>query len=571
MSVDLSDGNIQNAYANIVRGEALNWLILSYGQTRDTLTLLSTGTGGIEELQRTLSEDDAYFAFVREEKAFCLINFFPVGIPGVRRARALVHARAVTSLFKAANVTLTVSSAQQVEISAIRAKLGLERLPLYEKAPRAANGLPVNRASHSSVVESSTPRAQSPASTGNSRGSRLPVYSATRASDNPPTPSKSFLLSRKAPVQDKRDAPLPPPPPAGDDSEDYEIVNAPIITANAIAARLRGPSMAISDIQSQYSVDTHQVPDLPQSYAASSYRQSSEIDFTGGGTPSSKPLFLTEAQEQAALSRAKWAEEEESGSSSRRNRRGRTKSDIQREREQEELEMARAAAEAAARRKYEKEQEMLKEAEEEERKKAEFAEAQRRRAGERLRREQLRREEEEREQRAAEERKRAVAERRLEEARRAEARRLEEIKYQEEKERKEREKKEAQEAERLGRMRDIQRRFDNLRLTAGVLLTGYVSIQPGTSIVWRRRFFQLQSDHMLFFKNAEETHKIVDSFELQGEVTGVKEWNQGYDDLRAIPHSFAVEFIDQPSWLFFADSEEDKDILVSLIVQLARI
>jgi len=32
-----------------------------------------------------------------------------------------------------------------------------------------------------------------------------------------------------------------------------------------------------------------------------------------------------------------------------------------------------------------------------------------------------------------------------------------------------------------------------------------------------------------------------------------------------------VEFRDDLPWLFFADSEEDKDVLVSLIMQLARI
>ena len=69
----------------------------------------------------------------------------------------------------------------------------------------------------------------------------------------------------------------------------------------------------------------------------------------------------------------------------------------------------------------------------------------------------------------------------------------------------------------------------------------------------------------------KETHKVIDSFELRGGVTGVKEWNQGYDDLRAIPFSFAVEFRDDLPWLFFADSEEDKDVLVSLIVQLAKV
>ena len=64
---------------------------------------------------------------------------------------------------------------------------------------------------------------------------------------------------------------------------------------------------------------------------------------------------------------------------------------------------------------------------------------------------------------------------------------------------------------------------------------------------------------------------MIDSFELKGFVTGIKEWNQGYDDLRAIPHSFAIEFMDEPAWMMFADSEEDKDVLVSLITQLSRV
>lgn len=582
MSVDISDAKIHSAYASIVRGEATNWLILSYGSTRDTLTLLSTGTGGIEELQKSLSDDDAYFAFVREEKAFCLINFFPTGIPGVRRARALVHARAVTSLFKSANTTITVSSAAQVEISAIRSKLGLERLPLYEKAPRAANGLQPTRASTIAAAEAHTPRAQSPASTVNTR---LPRYSGTMSSsrpveDAPPAPpSKSYetpLSNRRVSAQEKRDAPLPPPPPPVDENDDYEIVHSPAPTANAILSRLRGVSIA-SDNLSQYSVDSQQqTPGYrprPRGASETSWVQQtpqSEMGYLTSGSSSPVPLFRTEAQEQAARSRAKWAEEEDDGHP-RRYRRGRTKSDIQREREEEEAEMARAAAEAAARRKYEKEQELLKEAEEEERKRMAFEEAQRRRATDRLRREQLRREEEEREQRAAEARRIAVQERRLEEARRAEERRKEEKRRQEEREHAEEMKKRAQEIEREARMKEIQRRFENLRLTAGVLLTGYVSVQPGGTIVWRRRFFQLQSDSMLFFKNAEETHKVIDSFELRGYVTGVKEWNQGYDDLRAIPHAFAVEFMDEPPWLFFADSEEDKDVLISLILQLAKL
>jgi len=428
-------------------------------------------------------------------------------------------------LFKASNVTLTVSSREQVDITAIRAKLGLERLPPHEKAPRAANGLQSNRFSAGAAVspEPLTPQIQSPVAT-NSRLPRLATSTSQRgpASEDPPSPpppvKTSLLLKRVSylSANEKRDAPLPPPPSNVSDTEDYEIVNTPTPTASNLLTHLRGNSLATaSDNQSEYSADSQQVGNRARSRGYSN--QSSELGYL-----SSPPApFRTAAQEQAALSRAKWAEEERYMSSpSPKNRRGRTKSDIQRQREQEEIEMARAAAEAAARRKYEKEQEALKEAEEEERRRVSirrssiivlltvppqiaFEEAQRRRAADRLRREQIRREEEEREQRAAEARRIAAQERRIEEARRAEERRKEEQRRQEERQRKEDARKRSMEEERIGRMKEIQRKFDTLRLTAGILLTGYVSVQPSSSIVWRRRFFQLQSDCMLFFKNAE--------------------------------------------------------------------
>lgn len=176
---------------------------------------------------------------------------------------------------------------------------------------------------------------------------------------------------KRSSTHEKRDAPLPPPPPPAtvDENDDYEIVNAPSNTANVILSRLRGVSI-VSDNQSQYSVDSQQpgYRSRPRGTSETSWVQQtpqSDLGYLSSGNSSPVPLFRTEAQEQAARSRAQWAEEDEGYP--RRNRRGRTKSDIQREREEEEAEMARAAAEAAARRKYEKEQEMLKEAEEQER------------------------------------------------------------------------------------------------------------------------------------------------------------------------------------------------------------
>ncbi|CAG8737972.1 15224_t:CDS:2, partial [Acaulospora colombiana] len=317
MSVDLSDPKIQSAYTSIVR---------SYFPMR-------SGTGGIEELQRNLSEDDAYFAFVREDKGFCLINFFPAGIPGVRRA--------VTSLFKAANVTITVSSAQQVEISAIRAKLGLERLPLWEKAPRAANGLQPVRNNPETVSEAPTASSQYSAPATNSRIPRPGGSVLSRATeDTPPsTPAKSSpLLLKRVSGQERRDAPLPPPPSTGEDAEDYEIVNVPTPVHENPRSRARGVSVAtsFSDNQSTYSDETqHNTRSRVFSEKSWARQQSqiSELDYETYDTASPVPLFRTEAQEEAARSRAKWAEEEgiEYSEYPRKARRGRTKSDIQRE------------------------------------------------------------------------------------------------------------------------------------------------------------------------------------------------------------------------------------------------
>jgi hypothetical protein len=51
----------------------------------------------------------------------------------------------------------------------------------------------------------------------------------------------------------------------------------------------------------------------------------------------------------------------------------------------------------------------------------------------------------------------------------------------------------------------------------------------------------------------------LDAVELYGKVQGIREWNEGYEDLKAIPYSFVVEFLDDRGhWLMFADSEEEK-------------
>jgi hypothetical protein len=56
----------------------------------------------------------------------------------------------------------------------------------------------------------------------------------------------------------------------------------------------------------------------------------------------------------------------------------------------------------------------------------------------------------------------------------------------------------------------------------------------------------------------------VDNVVLRGRVSALREWHEGYEELEALEHSFALEFNDgQGPWSLFCDSEEDK-VRVSL-------
>lgn len=50
-----------------------------------------------------------------------------------------------------------------------------------------------------------------------------------------------------------------------------------------------------------------------------------------------------------------------------------------------------------------------------------------------------------------------------------------------------------------------------------------------------------------------------DETTLRGRIQALREWDEGFDELKAIPFSFAVEFRDDEGpWSMYADSEEEK-------------
>src|ERR1700761_5258734 len=54
---------------------------------------------------------------------------------------------------------------------------------------------------------------------------------------------------------------------------------------------------------------------------------------------------------------------------------------------------------------------------------------------------------------------------------------------------------------------------------------------------------------------------------VSGRVSGIKEWDEGFEALRVIPHSFAVELKGaEPAWLFYVETAEEKVSLLDVCV-----
>ncbi|KAG0254824.1 hypothetical protein DFQ27_006604 [Actinomortierella ambigua] len=124
MSCDLTDPAILEAYQEIISGTPVNWLILGYHDTRDKISLYSKGTEGLEELKSNLREEVLY-GFVRIEDRFALLAYVSDQVSGLRRARALVHGKAVGALFKQSHAQINSSSLAELSEDRVRARLGL--------------------------------------------------------------------------------------------------------------------------------------------------------------------------------------------------------------------------------------------------------------------------------------------------------------------------------------------------------------------------------------------------------------------------------------------------------------
>ncbi|KAJ7155567.1 hypothetical protein C8R43DRAFT_1000438 [Mycena crocata] len=247
--------------------------------------------------------------------------------------------------------------------------------------------------------------------------------------------------------------------------------------------------------------------------------------------------------------------------------RARRRVELQRQRELEEEQAVEEEAQRQVQLKLQKQALLKQQEEEEEERRVSLEQELKRVTAQRRQRDQLERAEEERKKQELEQKKRADRERRMEEHRRLEEWRKEQAAQAEEATRRAEQARKQEEAERKKKIQLAGAKVKSARADVE-LVTGWVTMQAGDSLVWRRRYFKFVGSTVFFYRSLKEkdSNQVLDQIDLRGQVRALREWNEGYEDLKAIPFSFAVEFTGaREPWSMFSDSEEEKYKLLGLL------
>ncbi|KAH9935860.1 uncharacterized protein BXZ73DRAFT_89359 [Epithele typhae] len=239
--------------------------------------------------------------------------------------------------------------------------------------------------------------------------------------------------------------------------------------------------------------------------------------------------------------------------------------EAQRRKELEEKEAMREEAERQARLKREKEQMLQQAAREDEARKVALEQELRRAAEERRKREAIEKEAEALTAMVAAERKRQEREKRKQETQKLQRMRqdLEEQRLAEQRERMGWRERIAKERSALASRLEKQKTKNSRGLT--VLLTGWFTVQSEDLLSYKRRYFQLREDALILYKDAEDDSKALETIQLS-RIRRIREAQDGFEDLQAIPYSFALEIQGHhDAWSMFTDSNEDKENVLALL------
>ncbi|KAJ7043456.1 hypothetical protein C8F04DRAFT_1072139 [Mycena alexandri] len=554
MAVNFADhAAVLVAYDAVLSKEA-NWLLLSYDSSiqPEVFELHGSGAEGLPELKSRIEDPlQIFVAFYREgNDGFILLNIIPESVSGVRRARALVHSRRIGGVFQAHLTSLTVDHLSNLTPKAIKNALASPDLIHVITAEPTTDEL--GMLSNSPTAASSPP----PPSKGGS------MFSLLRRKKKPELEQEfgavePFTLHHDPQEQDQDQHDTPPPPPPKDKGRRSVSVSHSSQQYEMAAPRLETPPRA----------PPQRPQPLPQ-LLTMHHRSNSE--YTVVSRSSSEDIVVVQPDRVPAAPRSpaikkrsatmpsKWNTEPPLDPAERARRRAR----LQRDREIEDRQAVEEEAQRQTQIKLQKEALLREQEEEEEMRRISLENELRRVTAQRRQREREEQEDEERKKRELEQKKRLDRARRIEEHRRLEEWRQGQAAQAE---------KTAQLAEQVRRKEEEERKKKILLASKKIkstkaaddidLITGWVTIQTGDSLVWRRRYFKFVGSTVFFYKSLKEneSNQVVDEVNLRGQVRALREWNEGYEDLKAIPFSFAVEFNgEREPWSMFSDSEEEK-------------
>ncbi|KAF7370740.1 ADF-H domain-containing protein [Mycena sanguinolenta] len=569
MSVNFTDYPAVAAAYDAVLNKEANWLLLKYAQDSDdtnrmdTFDLVASGSQGLPELKREIEDPlQIFIAFYREgNDGFILLNIIPENVSGVRRARALVHSRRIGVIFQQHSTTLTVDHLSNLTPKSIKTALA---------APDAVHVIQVDRVTAEPTIDEMgnfvEPGSSTSSPTPPSRGSGSMFSSLLRRKKKPEFdkdigPIEPFSLY----LEDVPDTPpSPPPKPPPKDKEGRRSISAsyqhprpeePPRLASQPPAPRPPPQIATTRHRSNSDVD----------YSVVNHRDSSSSDDVVVVKPESPlPRPRSPAMKKRSVTMpSKWNNELVADPAERARRRELLK----RERELQEQKALEEEAQRQRRLQKQKEALLREQEEEEEQRRISIENELRRATTQRRRREELERREEEQKQRELEQRKNAERERRMEEHRRLEEWRKEQAAQAEKTAQLEEQTRRREEEERKKKIQLVSSKIKSTKADAD-LVTGWVTMQTGDSLVWRRRYFKFIGSTVFFYRSQKERDlgQVLDQVDLRGQVRALREWNEGYEDLKAIPFSFAVEFNDgREPWSMFSDSEEEKFKLLGLL------
>jgi len=242
--------------------------------------------------------------------------------------------------------------------------------------------------------------------------------------------------------------------------------------------------------------------------------------------------------------------------------------------------MFREEQERQEKRRRDKEEQERQEREEEEQRKAALQEELRAAALRKARLERDEREREERQLQELRERKQLEKERRLQHTKEMEQWRAEQLQRAEcQYSEKEEERRKSAEVRRVR----IARLNEEVFSSKTDNMVGWVTVQAPDMLAWKRRYYKFEMGHaeskMLLYgnprvslhpshrstlMNVQEVIEPLDVLPLDGRIDSLAEWYEGFEELEAISHSFAVRFVDGVEWRMYADSAEEKVGLRSL-------